>query len=182
LSRRLAERPLVSAALSKGEISFDHARIVSTALDELATVDRELAADTDDPLVEAATRLDPSRLRREVAHARHSLVPDATELRNELVHRRRHLDVASTFDDTVALSGVLDAEGGEILLTALTALSGRSGPDDERSPGQRRADALVELCHRQLDRGELPSLGGERPHLTVLVPVSQCSRGRAGRP
>lgn len=172
LSRRLAERPLVSAALSKGEISVDHARIVTTALDELAAVDRELAADTEDPLVEAATRLDPSRLRREVAHARHSLVPDATEHRNELVHRRRHLDVASTFDDTVALSGVLDAEGGEILLTALTALSGRSGPDDERSPGQRRADALVELCHRQLDRGELPSLGGERPHLTVLVPVS----------
>src|SRR6185503_4250523 len=78
-------------------------------------------------------------------------------------HHRRRIDVASTFEGMVAVSGVLDAEGGEVLLTALATLSGRWGPDDERSAGQRRADALVELCHRQLGRGELPALGGERP-------------------
>jgi hypothetical protein len=172
LSRRLAAHPEVSAELSAGQISVDHARIVTAALDELAAVDPELAAATESPLIAAAGRLDPSRLRREIAHARHALAPDAAEVSDRLAHRRRHLDVASTFEDTVAVNGVLDAEGGELLQTALAALAGRAGADDERSPGQRRADALVELCRRQLDHGELPSTGGDRPHLTVLVPIA----------
>jgi Domain of unknown function (DUF222)/HNH endonuclease len=172
MARRLAERPAVGAELSAGAISVDHARVLTAALDELAAVDPGLAAATEDPLLAAAGRLDPSRLRREIGQARRALVPEAAELADRLDHQRRHLDVAATFDDTVAVNGLLDPEGGELLLTALAALSSRSGPDDQRSPGQRRADALVELSRRQLDHGDLPSLGGERPHLTVLVPVT----------
>ncbi|WP_239312812.1 HNH endonuclease signature motif containing protein, partial [Frankia sp. Cj3] len=33
------------------------------------------------------------------------------------------------------------------------------------------ADALVELIGRALDTGTLPTQGGQRPHLTVLVPL-----------
>jgi Domain of unknown function (DUF222)/HNH endonuclease len=171
LARRLTERTTVASELSAGEISVDHARLLTTALDELAAVDAQLAARTEAPMLDAARRLDPARLRRTIAHARYALTPEATVAADESIHHRRRIDVASTFEGTVAVSGVLDAEGGEVLLTALAALSGRWGPDDERSPGQRRADALVELCHRQLGRGELPALGGERPHLTVLVPI-----------
>jgi hypothetical protein len=180
LSRRLEDRPAVASALSAGEISVDHARLVTTALDELAAVDQGLASDTEAPLVDAARRLDPVRLRREIAHARYALVPEAAADAAELAYQRRRLDVATTFDGTVAVHGTLDPEGGDILLTALAALSGRTGPDDRRSPGQRRADALVELCHRQLDRGDLPSLGGERPHLTVLVPLSALPASSVG--
>jgi hypothetical protein len=172
LARRLADRPATSDALSAGDISVDHARLVTTALDELADVDPELATAAEPPMVAAARRLDPARLRREIAHARYALVPEAAADADELAYRRRRLDVATTFDGTVAVHGTLDPEGGEILLTALAALSGRAGPEDERRPGQRRADALVELCRRQLDRGDLPALGGERPHLTVLVPLT----------
>jgi hypothetical protein len=154
-----------------GEISVDHARLLTTALDDLAAVDPQLAAATEAPLLDAARQLDPVCLRRSIAHARYALTPEATVAADESIHHRRRIDVASTFEGTVAVSGVLDTEGGEVLLTALAALSGRWGPDDERSPGQRRADALVELCHRQLGRGELPVLAGERPHLTVLVPI-----------
>jgi hypothetical protein len=148
LARRMAARPRVSAELSAGEISVDHARIVTAALDELAAVDPELAAATEDPLVEAATVLDPSRLRRQIAHARQALIPDATERADRLAHQRRHLDLASTFDDTVAVSGVLDAEGGEILLTALAALSGRSGPDDHPRQHSGRQESLRDQIRR----------------------------------
>jgi hypothetical protein len=172
LSRRLAERPAVAAELTTGAISVDHARLVTTALDDLASVDTGLAAGTEAPLLDAARRLDPTRLRREIAHARHALVPEAAGAADELAHHRRRIEVASTFEGTVAISGVLDPEGGEVLLTALAALSSRCGPEDHRSAGQRRADALVELCRRQLDHGELPTLGGERPHLSVLIPIS----------
>jgi hypothetical protein len=40
---------------------------------------------------------------------------------------------------------------------------------DERSAGQRRADALVEVCRLVLRTGELPESGGEPPQVSVVV-------------
>ena len=40
---------------------------------------------------------------------------------------------------------------------------------DTRTPAERRADALVELARTQLDAGTLPSVGGQKPHLTVTT-------------
>lgn len=45
----------------------------------------------------------------------------------------------------------------------------KTGGPDLRTPRQRRADALVELARRYLDSTERPSVGGERPHVTVTV-------------
>jgi hypothetical protein len=56
-------------------------------------------------------------------------------------------------------------------------LAGRIAPDDPRTPGQRRADALIQLCRQRLDEGTLPELGGERPHLTVVVPITALAAG-----
>ncbi|MCP2322803.1 hypothetical protein HDA40_001310 [Hamadaea flava] len=44
------------------------------------------------------------------------------------------------------------------------------GEPDPRSAGARRADALVEVCQRIMDAGELPDNGGEKPHLTITLP------------
>jgi hypothetical protein len=41
---------------------------------------------------------------------------------------------------------------------------------DDRTPGQRRADALVDICRLALHTGELPAHGGDRPQLVVTVP------------
>jgi hypothetical protein len=40
---------------------------------------------------------------------------------------------------------------------------------DERTAGQRRADALLEVCRLVLTTGHLPVNGGDRPQLTVTV-------------
>ena len=176
LARRLAGRPAVGAALAAGQISVDHARVVTHALDELAVADRTLAAEAETPLLAAARQLDPTRLRREIAHARHALTPEASAAADETRHERRHLDVATTFEGMVAVSGLLTPEGGELLMTALTPLSGPADPGDTRTPGQRRADALIDLCDRGLDHAGLPTVSGERPHLTVLVPLPALTR------
>jgi hypothetical protein len=47
---------------------------------------------------------------------------------------------------------------------------------DTRSPAQRRADALVEVCRLALRTGELPASGGEPPQLTVTVAYDPLTR------
>src|SRR5436190_64623 len=75
----------------------------------------------------------------------------------------------------VRVDGDLDPETGETLLTALGAVldsEARSRTEeDHRTPAQRRADALGEVCRQWLDRGNRPNVGGERPHMTVTVDV-----------
>src|SRR5262249_53951917 len=117
-------------------------------------------------------RVDPARLRRELVHVRHAVAPEAAVRAAEAVFGRRRLSVSETFEGMVAVDGMLDPEGGAMLLTALAPLTVPAGTDDARTMVQRRADARVELSRRQLDTASLPELGGERPHLTVLVDLN----------
>ena len=65
------------------------------------------------------------------------------------------------------LDAVLDRECGMALKTALESLTQRLGPADNRTPRQRRADALKEMVIHALDGGSLPRRNGARPHLAV---------------
>lgn len=55
--------------------------------------------------------------------------------------------------------------------TALNALTPPPKQDDDRTAGQRRADALVDLARRPLAGGKLGSTGGQRPHLVITANV-----------
>lgn len=83
----------------------------------------------------------------------------------------------------VRVDGDLDAEDGQVVITALRAemdASARDDGADERTPPQRRADALVEICRRYLDSGDRPTVAGERPHIVVTLDLESLE-GRAGR-
>jgi hypothetical protein len=73
----------------------------------------------------------------------------------------------------VRVDGDLDPEVGETFLTALRSSVDaeiRCGdPDDRRTPAQRRADALAEICRQWLDSSSRPQVGGERPHVMVTM-------------
>jgi hypothetical protein len=51
--------------------------------------------------------------------------------------------------------------------------SGRTGsgraPRDDRAAPQRRLDAIVEICQLACATGELPTNGGDRPHIVVTI-------------
>ncbi|NDL59857.1 HNH endonuclease signature motif containing protein, partial [Phytoactinopolyspora mesophila] len=79
---------------------------------------------------------------------------------------------SSTFDGAVVLDGILGEEDGTIVNTAINALATPSGPDDQRTPSQRRADALVELCRRALANRDVPTHGGEPTHLIVITDLA----------
>ncbi len=67
----------------------------------------------------------------------------------------------------MAVQGLLDPDGGELLLNTLTALLPPAVAHDPRSPAHRRADALLDLC--RLAANHTPQAGGEKPHVTVTV-------------
>ena len=51
---------------------------------------------------------------------------------------------------------------------------------DDRTAGQRRADALVEVCRLALNAGTLPANGGDRPQLSVTIDFEQLRRQLGG--
>jgi hypothetical protein len=174
----LRDWPMVAGAFAEGAISYPHAAMVTSTL---ATLPAEIAVDAQPVLVEAAKLLDTRRLAQTAQRLRHIVDPDGQAGLDERHYEQRWLEVVTTFAGTVAINGVLDAESGAVLLTALEALIGPPSPDDERTGSQRRADALVDLARAGLDHADLPDVGGERPHLLVVTTLEGL-RGDPGAP
>src|SRR5688572_2067574 len=80
----------------------------------------------------------------------------------------------------VAIRGLLDPEGGAAVLEALDAQLRPPGPDDLRTPRQRRADAHVEIARRALAQGNLPTVGGMRPQVGILITPQTLLYGQDG--
>jgi hypothetical protein len=108
---------------------------------------------------EIADRADEAALRRQEARA----------------HRHRHLTLSTPVDGLVRLTGTLSVEDAAIVSAALHPLC-TPIPGDTRTPGQRRADALVDICRLALRTSDLPADGGEPPQLTVTVPFDPLTR------
>src|SRR5438034_2319427 len=79
-------------------------------------------------------------------------------------YQRRYLHVGDPQDGVGRLVGLLDAEGGATVRTALAGLM-KPIKDDDRSYGQRGADALVELCRQR--SGSKGDGSGPRPQLII---------------
>jgi hypothetical protein len=92
-------------------------------------------------------------------------------------HDRRWFTAARTLDGMVNLDGLLDPQAGATLLTVLAAASVPTGPEDIRNAGQRRADALTELCRQALDHGQVAASGGIAPHLLVTTSLETLHSG-----
>jgi hypothetical protein len=130
-------------------------------------------------LVRAGRLLDPSQLRRVAVYLRQRVDPYGETGRAERDYERRELFISELLDGVHHVKGILDAEGAAALRTAIHALDLPCDAEDHRSAAQRRADALVELCHLAFGSGQLPTVSGERPHLNILVPWTTITRGAA---
>jgi hypothetical protein len=173
VSRELARLPQTTEAFAEGEFSYQHAAMIARTAEALAD---KMEANAETIMVTAAKELDLARLRVVTMQLRHfmdhdSVLDDANES-----HELRFLNLSQTLDGVFYLNGRLDAEGGATVQAALNALSGPPAPEDKRAPRERRADAFVELARRQLDGGQLPEVGGQRPHLAVTVDMATLAK------
>jgi hypothetical protein len=164
VGQRLRDLPRVRGAFLAGEIGLSHVEVLTAAVDELGLTSVRAAEES---LLELARLNDPWDLREAIRTLKHSVDPDSVDAKQRKAMQRRHFTLTPVGDEYVA-RGVLDAETGAMLAQVLDTLS-KPEPGDERSSGQRRVDALGDLCRSVLDAG-LPHDNGVRPHLTVVLP------------
>ena len=173
VARQLDRLPEAGRAYAAGEVGLQHTQIVTRVLGEASA---EVAAEAEPALVEVARRVDPHRLGMLARHLRHTFAPEAVLEDAAHNHERRRLHLSESWEGLYFIDGVLDTEDGALLRTALDALMGPPSCDDERTAPQRRADALIDMARRQLDGGELPQVGGQRPHLTLTADLATLAK------
>ncbi len=147
----LAAMPAVRDAVDEGRVTVEHVDVVArTAAGASAPVREALAsAEGQAELLAMAARVDAGRFAKAAALWAAARDRSALERGHQAQRARRFLHLAETPDGT-RISGQLDAVAGHRLRIALEAIAGRPAPDDERSPEQRRADALDTLADAAL--------------------------------
>ncbi|HET8682982.1 MAG TPA: DUF222 domain-containing protein [Micromonosporaceae bacterium] len=168
---------VVREGLAAGAVSVEQAQVITRAVAalpaEAGTAVAEKAAAT---LVGYASEHEPVVLRRLGERILQVVAPQvaeeaeagALERAERRAHRDRHFTLSDAGDGAVRLSGRLGAEAAAVVRAALEPLC-RPIPGDERTPGQRRADALVDICRLALATDDLPDHGGDRPQVVVTV-------------
>jgi len=177
MARALEDMPVTRRAMEDGDLSMSAARVLVDARD----ADHEAFRASEATLVEAARIHSMQDVRRVAAYWRQATEREAAIGGEEKLREHRRLHASVTFMGMVRVDGNLDPETGETLLTALRAVldaeSRTAGTDDGRTPAQRRADALGEVCRQWLDLGDRPTVAGERPHVTVTVGTDALAGG-----
>jgi hypothetical protein len=182
----LQRRPVVEQALVDGEVDVRQAGVIAATVEAipetLGAVDQgdrsaSVMAEAEATLIDMAGRFPAYQVRRLgdriLAHVAPEVAVAADEAalrRDEArAHAKRHFTLSLPVDGVVRLSGVLDVESAAVVSAALQPLCTPIAGDD-RTAGQRRADALADVCRLALRTSELPEHGGEPPQMTVTVP------------
>jgi hypothetical protein len=168
--------------LAGGGVNVEQARVIAAAID---TVPAEVRRDAEEALLGFACQFGPKELGRLGERIVEHVAPEVAEKQAETelarAERRAYLDrgfqlVEEAGSPRVRLTGWLDREDAAHLRAALDPLSrpqrNGDGPD-LRTPGQRRADALVELSRLVLTCRKLPRDGGERPQVVVTTDMDK---------
>jgi hypothetical protein len=177
VGKQIESLPKVAEALRAGEIGYQPVAVICHLNEQLAEKgDRVVEEDW----VDYARKFSVKELRDLAAITRHVVDPDGflKNANEDFEERRLHISQTGSM---FVINGVLDPVGGAALKTAIDALSKRHAPDDERTPRQRRADALTEIVFHAMDEGKLPKRNGVRPHITITTTL-QGLKGELGVP
>lgn len=129
----------------------------------------------EDLLLDLADQHGPLVFRRFVDRFARVADPESDERGYKQASEREHLDVAKTFGG-YHISGFLTDEHGEALRAAMGSVTGSPTPGDDRTPTQRRAQALADLARTVLDNGYTGAGSAVRPHVTVTVSWTELMR------
>jgi uncharacterized protein DUF222/HNH endonuclease len=179
-ARSLEAMPSVARAFAEGELSCSAVDVLAFAQESAP----EAFARSEPVLAEAARSMGLAELQARTDAWRIATDPDRALEEEERRHERRRLDVCPDGSGMTGVRGALGPEDGQVLITCIRAqmdaeTRSSAGPD-ARTPTQRRADALTEICRQWLASRDRPSIGGERPHVVVTIDLDALLE-RSGR-
>src|SRR5438067_10353870 len=175
LAQALEEMPTTRAALEQGHVSAAAANILVQARE---TVTGEFERN-EAKLVQAARILPVGELRAKVAEWVQKVDEDAGGEQAERRYERRRLDVFPSTGGMVRMDGELDPETGSPVMTAIrVVIDVDLQRRDMRTPAQRRADAIAEICRRYLAGNGRPVGETDRPDVTVIADIRATGGGR----
>ena len=177
-------------ALADGRIHLEQAQIIEKAVSHLPdSVGSAICGQAEHALIEFAGTFAPSPLAALGGRILGHVAPEVAE-----EHERRQLEreEARAWKErcfTIAphgparhrVSGWLDNESAATVNAALDALCKPPSTRDTSgiSPAQQRADALVVLCRMAMGGGSLPTNGGQRPQVFVMMPFQSWQEAAA---
>jgi hypothetical protein len=161
VARQLEKLPETQAAFAKGEVGFQHVAVLAHAAQHVgvAAVRKE-----EGRLLQSALTMDPGQFVTVAKNFEHRVDAAGALAEANRAYQRRYFHISEPKDGLVRLDGVLDAEGGATLRTALQSFM-KPVKDDDRSYGQRTVDALMELCRQ--GSGSKRDGAGPRPQLII---------------
>ncbi|RAO10750.1 HNH endonuclease signature motif containing protein [Micromonospora noduli] len=175
----------VRDALAGGAVDVEQVRVIADTVSTVHTAaGAEAAEKAVGVLVEWAGQFEPTLLRKLGTRILDHVAPEiadaaakaAMEAEARRAYRDRHVTLSELRDGRLRLSGILDGEAAGLLRAAIDPMTAPSGPDDPRSPGQRRHDAFADLCRLALRTGELPEHGGEPAQVVVTTSFETLAR------
>src|SRR5438105_14939070 len=141
VARQLEKLPQTEAAFASGEVGYQHVAVLARAAEHIGAAAVRKAEGT---LLQSAQTMDPGQFVTVAKNFEHRVDAAGALAEANRAYQRRYFHIGEPHDGLVRVDGLLDAEGGATLRTALQPFM-KPVKDDPRSYGQRNADALVEL-------------------------------------
>jgi Domain of unknown function (DUF222) len=177
-ARRLRELPGTAAAYHDGALSGGQVQaIVANLKDRTVGLFAEHEAEFVGDLAKLSVTETATAMQSWARHAEAVLGGD-----KDTPVPERWLHLSRILDGRRELSGSFDPEAGSTIETALRlAATGDVDGEPARTPAQRRADALVDVCRRFLDHQHHRRGGRHRPHLNVITSLGDLEQRGQGR-
>src|SRR5437016_1859318 len=175
IARQLEKLPQTEAAFASGEVGYQHVAVLARAAEHVgaAAVRKE-----EGKLLQSAQTMDPGQFVTVAKNFEHRVDAAGALAEANHAYQRRYFHIGEPVDGLVRVDGLLDAEGGATLRTALQPFM-KPIPNDDRSSGPRSADALVELGRQ--GSGSKRDGAGPRPQLIIRASLDTLA-GTKGAP
>jgi hypothetical protein len=165
-----ARLPVVREALEDGVLDPEHVEAILRVVNKIPThAPAETADIVEKHLVEIAREAPASVVREHGQTLLARIDPDGDQPNEELAEPKNSLRYSRSRDGRVHLTANLEPETGEELVAMVDTLAKPEGPEDQRSLEQRQGDALCDIIHHAIDSEDLPTRGGEKPHLNATM-------------
>jgi len=177
LAQRTRAMPGVAEAWQNGILSSGHVEaIVANVSSRTGALFAEQEAELLPTLSQLSVIECETAMRVWKAHA------DAIVEGPEPPEPERSFNLSPTLNDRFVGDLSLGKDDGELLQTALDVAETKDADGEpRRTPAERRADALVDICKEFLDHHTRPTTPRNRPHVTVIVNLQDAENSGPGR-